>query len=242
MNHVAKFYVDFRMKIKLFYFLFLSLIVTQVNASVMMTGTRIIYPSGAASKTIQFSNPDNEPAIIQLQMVNEDGNPDNETPFVIIPPVFRIEPHSDQSVRIITNGKKLPTNKESLFKLQFQQLPSIKSNEINNNKLFVTIKNNVKIFYRPESLTGKRVIDPPANLQFEIDHRSLTLKNPTGFFISIVNVEIKGKEKSYKVIQHVMLAPFSSFTKPIPEWAAKISKPKIKTIILNDSGAEREIG
>ena len=130
------------MKTKFFYFiyfLFLSIIVTQANASVTMTGTRIIFTGGAASKTIQFSNLDDNPAIIQLQMVKEDGQPDNETPFVIVPPVFRIEPHTDQSVRIITNGKNFPANKESLFKLQFQQLPSIKRNEINKNKLLVTI-------------------------------------------------------------------------------------------------------
>jgi chaperone protein PapD len=100
----------------------------------------------------------------------------------------------------------------------------------------------VKLFYRPELLIDKRVSDPPSNLQYVINGTSLTLKNPTGFFISLVGVEIKGNDKSHQIFQHVMLAPFSSLTQSIPEWATKINKPKVKITIVNDSGAQREIG
>ena len=42
-----------------------------VCASVVMTGTRIIYPAQASNKSIQLKNPDQQPYIVQVQV--DDG-------------------------------------------------------------------------------------------------------------------------------------------------------------------------
>lgn len=227
--------------IYLIYSLFYSLLVTQADASVTMSGSRVIFPGDSSSKTIQFNNQDNEPAIIQLQMVKADGSLENDSPFIMVPPAFRIEPHSDQSVRIIHSGKILSTNKESLFYLQFKQLPSIKKSDTNGNKLLITINNNVKVFYRPKSLMENENSNPASKIKFDITHSSLTLRNPTGYFIPIIKLEIQGEDKSYKFIQYKMLAPFSSLTQSLYESLASITNPKIKLSILNDSGAKRDL-
>jgi len=87
-------------------------------ASVVMTGTRVIYPGGAKERSIQFSNQDDAPSVVQVWI--DSGNPDStpetaDAPFVVTPPVFRIEPKSGQTARLIFTGKDLPQDRESVF-------------------------------------------------------------------------------------------------------------------------------
>lgn len=52
--------------------LLLTSVSLSVQASVVMTGTRIIYPEGSREKVLQLSNKDDHPNLVQLWM--DDGN------------------------------------------------------------------------------------------------------------------------------------------------------------------------
>lgn len=231
------------------YFLFLTLLLTQADASVTLKGTRVIFPTDSASKTIQFDNSDNQPTIIQLQMVKADNTLDNDTPFAISQSLFRMEPHSQQLVNIINTKKRSSGDKESLFYLQFKQYPAIKKSDIGVNKLLITLISKVKVYYRPPSLMNNSNSDPASKIKFEINDSSLKLINPTGFFISIVKIKIQSSGTPYETNQYYLLAPFSTLTESLPKSLAKplaksltpITIPKVELYILNDSGALREI-
>lgn len=208
------------------------------QASVVMTGTRVIFSSGLNEKTIQFSNPDPQPYIMQLQLTKANNQPDPQAPFVLLPPVFRMEPHSGQTARLIANGTAaLPKDRESLFYLNFTQLPSVKADLQGRNKLIIAITSRVKIFYRPDSLPGNPN-DAYKELRFSLQQGVLKVTNPTGFYININAAEILMSGNAVSVSESTMLAPQST-----TEWrpAKKITSlngTSIKLTMVNDYGTD----
>lgn len=76
--------------------------IASAQASVTMLGTRIIYPADASEQALRFSNPDDHPNLVQVWL--DDGRSGDahalSSPFLVIPPVFRVEPHGGQMVRL----------------------------------------------------------------------------------------------------------------------------------------------
>lgn len=212
------------------------MIVGYAQASVVMTGTRVIFPSNLKEKMVQFSNPDSQPYIMQLQITKADNKPDPLASFVLLPPVFRMEPHSGQTVRLIANGTTaLPQNRESLFYLNFTQLPSIKADLQEKNRLIIAITSRVKIFYRPESLPGN-AIDAYKDLSFSVHQGELSVINPTGFYINISAAQILISGKVIYIPDANMLAPQSTTKWHSTQKITTLNGASIKLTMVNDYG------
>lgn len=143
-----------------FGFIFLALFSLQLNASVIMTGTRIIYNEGSRSVDVNLKNQSNFPYVVQtwFDAGKMSGGPDAsvQVPFIATPPVFRIQPGAGQVVKVtFTGGLNLPDDRESVFYFNFLQVPpsNIDKNDV-KNKMLVMLRNRVKIFYRPTSLVS----------------------------------------------------------------------------------------
>lgn len=107
-----------------FCFTFLALFSLQLNASVIMTGTRIIYNEGSRSVDVNLKNQSDFPYVVQTWF--DDGKmssgPDASVrvPFIASPPVFRIQPGAGQVVKVtFTGGFNLPDDRESVFYFNF---------------------------------------------------------------------------------------------------------------------------
>lgn len=226
------------MKYLSFIFLFFfAAFSSQVTASVVMTGTRIIFPSTAAEKTIQFKNVDSEPFVVQLQMTEEKGMVDDSAPFAMVPPVFRMAPNSGQSVRFIYSGASLPEDRESVFYLDFTQLPALKNSDKNQNQLIVAIRNRVKVFYRPASLTAAQS-DAWKELVFSVKNGRLNIENPTGFHITVRRAELKTDGEFIRLAESVMLLPKSNMQWPLPKKVTALRNAQIKLLLVNDYGVD----
>lgn len=217
----------------------LCLILTGYSqASVVMTSTRVIFPSGLNEKMIQFTNSDPQPYIMQLQLTTADNQPTSQVPFILLPPVFRIEPYSGQTIKLISNGAgTLPQNRESVFYLNFTQLPSIKAELQGKNHLMIAITSRVKIFYRPDSLSGNPV-DAYKELRFALLPGTLEVTNPTGFYINISAAQIMVYGKAIRVSGPTMLAPLST-----EEWhperkITSLNGASVRLAMVNDYGAD----
>ena len=135
-----------------FGFIFLALFSLQLNASVIMTGTRIIYNEGSRSVDVNLKNQSNFPYVVQtwFDAGKMSGGPDAsvQVPFIATPPVFRIQPGAGQVVKVtFTGGLNLPDDRESVFYFNFLQVPpsNIDKNDV-KNKMLVMLRNRVKIF------------------------------------------------------------------------------------------------
>jgi chaperone protein EcpD len=131
-----------------------SLFVTQVHAAIVISGTRIIYPSDQKEVSVEMNNAGGVPLLIQSWI--DDGNaqstPDTtKVPFVLTPPITRVNGHQGQTLRVRYTGQgSLPQDKESVFWLNVLEVPP--SSASGANTLKVAFRSRVKLFYRPIGL------------------------------------------------------------------------------------------
>lgn len=222
--------------------LLLCLLFTTLNtasASVTLLGNRVIYPAQAREKTLQFSNDDATPALIQiwLDINNPKSTPETaDAPFIASPQIFRMEPHSGQMVRLVFSGQKtLPTDRESLFHLNFLQVPAVKQTDSDKNKLMLLLTNRLKVFYRPEGLAGEanHVVD---QLTIQRAGKALRVSNPTPYYANISYAAAEIGSKHTRIPQAEMIPPFSEATWPLAQLPA--GEVKISLRVVNDYGVE----
>jgi P pilus assembly chaperone PapD len=185
------------------------------HANVLITGTRVIFPAKAGEVTVRLSNQNTTPALVEawIDRGNPEVTPDKvDTPFLITPPLFRMDPHKDQNLRIIFTQEPLPADRESLFWLNVLEVPPKPSGPDagDKNYLQLAIRSRLKLFYRPEGLGDPA--DAPSKLAFKAvaDGKGYTLAvhNPSPFYITITTAKLEVAGKSY-ASEPGMIAPFS---------------------------------
>lgn len=167
--------------------LFCSLPVAQ--AGVEIGGTRVVYDGKMKQATIGINNPDDKPYLIQSWVNKRADSDDAGEMFVTTPPLFRLEPHSQNSVRIALTGSTLPQDRESVYWLNIKSIPSTDKNA--GNDLKIAVKNTMKLFYRPAGLPG----DPATayqKVEFKQRDGKLFAFNPTAYSVSFYDVKING--------------------------------------------------
>jgi chaperone protein EcpD len=104
----------------------LSCLVSSAHASVVISGTRVVYQAKEREVTVKLSNEGSSPALVQvwLDTGNPNATPDeSDVPFTLTPPLFRLDPKKGQSLRLIYTQEPLPQDKESLFWLNVLEVP-----------------------------------------------------------------------------------------------------------------------
>jgi P pilus assembly chaperone PapD len=94
-------------------FLLLS---TTVQAGIVMGGTRVIYQEGKREASISVTNADvHSPYLVQSWIENYAENDKGKVPFIVTPPLFRLDPEQENVLRINFIGADLPRDRESVF-------------------------------------------------------------------------------------------------------------------------------
>lgn len=222
-----------------------ALVVSQYShASVIMNGNRIIYPASAKEKTLQFTNQDPHPNLVQiwLDINNPNSNPSTaDAPFVATPQVFRMEPNSGQAVRLMFTGAGLPQDRESVFYFNFQQIPSVKSSDKDKNKLLLLVSNRLKVFYRPDSLPGSsdKIGDELVFSVKKIQGKMhLVVNNPTAYHANFTQAIITTAGKSVNVTDVTMVAPKSEIFWPLKSAISVNNSSVLQYKLVNDYGVE----
>ncbi|WP_395304064.1 molecular chaperone [Enterobacter sp. ECC-019] len=175
--------------------------------------TRIIYDAAKKEVALPLQNKDNElPWLIQSW--TDTGDSKTRGPFIVTPPLFRLDPQKEQSLRITWNGTTLASDKESLFYLNVRTVPAMAEDENDKNVLRLIYKTRLKLFWRPVGLSGTPS-DSCKNLRFARHGQQLTVIN-TGAFYSIFDSLALG---AHKVEKADMVGPKSSVTIPLPDTA-----------------------
>jgi len=166
-------------------------------ASVTLPNTRVIYDASLRERTLQFSNPDDGPSVMQIWVDSGDEHSTPATadaPFVVTPPIFRIEPKSGQTVRLVFVGNALPQDRESVFYLNTLQIPSVNAAYADQNQMLFMLRNRLKIFYRPSGIEG-RPQNAYEKLTFRLDdvtgnagggHTRIAVDNGSGYHVTLV--------------------------------------------------------
>lgn len=194
----------------------LCLAIPAAHASVVIGGTRVVFPAEQGETTVRLSNEGANPALVEawIDTGNPSSTPDSvSTPFLITPPLFRMEPHKDQSLRILfTQGSQpLPTDRESLFWLNVLEIPPkpTGSQFAGRNYLQFAIRSRLKLFYRPANLPGNAA-EAWTKLTFKAGTgpgAALKVHNPTPYYVTISNLSL-GADSTPAPENNGMVAPF----------------------------------
>jgi chaperone protein EcpD len=171
------------------------------SANVIIAGTRVVFPAQDGEVTVRLSNDNTNPALIEAWIDNGDphSTPDKvDTPFLITPPLFRMEAHKDQSLRILyTQGKQpLPSDRESLFWLNVLEIPPKPAGKqaLDRNYLQLAIRSRLKLFYRPAGLAGDP-LKAPADVTWktvsDAHGYALEAHNPTPYHVTLLKVSLQ---------------------------------------------------
>ncbi len=217
-----------------------------------MYGTRIIYPAGAEFVTARFANHDRSPNLMQVWVDDGRGVPPEkaeETPFFVAPPLFRINAGSEQTVRIIFNsaGSALPEDRETLFWLNFLQIPpnSASTQQSGTARITISFLNQVKLLYRPSGIKGD-VGNLSKNIRFGIKKDKnaywLEASNQTGYYATFMeNATVRAGNiaHSVKFDKNVTLAPFSSISWKLSGHEPISSPATVEFSLIDDRGNAR---
>ena len=194
------------------------------TAAVVVNGTRVVYPADKREVTISLHNTGETPSLVQAWL--DAGDPhskpgESKVPFVLTPPLFRLDPTKVQSLRLVYTHDPLPADRESLFWLNVLDVPPrAAANTELPNQLDLAFKHRMKVFFRPASLTSSAA-DAPARLTWkalwsEGKLVAIQASNPTAYHVSLTQVSATVASHS-TVAKADMVDPFASRTFELPE-------------------------
>lgn len=195
---------------------------------IALGSTRVIYPSDARQVSLSVNNSDEHNRyLIQTWVENEAGKKTED--FIVTPPLFVSKPKSENTLRIIYSGEKLPQDRETLFWLNNKAIPSINKDEVKgNNVLQIAVLARIKLFVRPAGLTEKSA-DAPSRLSFSRSGDALAISNASPFYVTLVNMSIGGRN-----VATTMVPPKSSARVALPKG---VTTGTLSYQTINDYGA-----
>lgn len=178
----------------------LLLVAATAHAGVIINGTRLVYQGDKKESSLGLSNPDATDYLVQ-SWVDSGGKNLAKAPFLITPPLFRLDAKEDNVLRVVRTGGNLPEDRESLYWLNIKAIPSSKHVE-GMNTLQIAINTRIKLLYRPSAVKGKpeEVAD---KLEWHREGNDLVVNNPTPFYMNFQKVTLNG----YKVDKATWAVP-----------------------------------
>ena len=176
--------------------------------AIALDRTRVIYNDGEKASSLGITNESKDkPYLAQAWLENEKEEKIN-SPFIITPPVQRLEADSRSQVKIqaITAVGQLPQDRESVYYLNVREIPP-RSSDV--NVLQIALQTRIKLFYRPKSIvTTQRIEEIPQadKITMTKNGNNYIVNNPSPYFLTITKVEVNKKEISD--LEPIMIAPF----------------------------------
>jgi len=210
------------LRARLFMAILLALLLAPAHAGLLTERTRIIYQPRHDGYSLLIANINNWPVLVQPWVDHGEGDLEHASaPFVVIPAIFRLEPHATQVLRIIHTGEALPDNQESLFWLNLYEIPPTTADtgaddtaaDAEPAKLTLTITTQLKLIYRPENVDAPT--DLAAQLTFTVHEDtgrwSVLAHNPTPWNASLSALSVDGSDGPLPAeTTDLLLPPFTT--------------------------------
>lgn len=211
------------------------------KAGVMLNGTRIILNADDRNASTIVTNLTKSDYAVQVWVNDEEDDSTSFSPFIAMPALFKVRSGEEQVVRIIKTPGELPSDRESVFYFNAQEIPVHSKYE--NNTLKVAVRTRVKVFYRPKNLPGQ-AIDAPEQLTWTIvdtvSGSVLRVNNPTPYHVTFIGIRVLEGTTSTELKDADMVAPNSSLDLPLGR-LVKVSKLAVEFSFINDYGGYSDI-
>ena len=205
-------------------------------ADIVISGTRVIYPQSSKDVTVKMENRGTKPLLVQSWL--DDGrdtvNPQElKMPFIVTPPVSRIDPSKGQTVRITWTQQPLAQDRESLFWFNVLEVPPKAKDGDSQNVLQLAFRTRIKMFFRPDGLPGDPAI-AAGNLKWSQQGTALIANNSSPYYVSMAKATVTVNGKKIEVDSHT-IPPLSNETIPVKN-APALRGGKIEYTAINDFG------
>ncbi|TPG79605.1 fimbria/pilus periplasmic chaperone [Pseudomonas arsenicoxydans] len=212
----------------------------QTQAAIVINGTRVIYPSDQKEISVKLDNNGESPLLVQSWIDDGDARATPDTaraPFVLTPPIARIESRKGQTLRVrFTGQESLPQDKESIFWLNVLEVPP--SSDDGQNKLKIAFRSRVKLFYRPVALqldTAQAAQKMQWRLTKNAGTWALEGNNPTPYYLSLSSIKVGSASAELDLINS-MFAPGEHKTLPLKGAVDASESKQMKFSAINDYG------
>jgi len=219
----------------------LFLLPTELQAAeggIRLAQTRIIFNANNNNANAVIKNNGQQVYLIKADVMNtpQGNNPAlTAAPFLVTPPMFRLEKESQSTALIVRNGSsQLPLNKESVFWLSFLAIPSVSKHgdapgNMTSAQVSVGIRNVIKLFYRPAGLSPS-FERSQGMLTFRRDGNRVTVNNPTPYYLTLATLSFNDRPVALQDV-NPMIAPFSNSVFP-----AENTPSKAQWSVITDYG------
>lgn len=194
---------------------------------IALAGTRIIYPAESKQVTQSIRNTSSKNSyLVQTWVESSDGKKTSD--FIVTPPLYVSNPKDENLLRVMYTGKALPKDRESVFYFNAKSVPSVDKKALEGkNVLMLAAVTKVKLFVRPAGLKPTSV-DAAASLSFSRSGNQVQIKNPSPYYITIVNMKAGNT-----ALKDIMIAPMSEESIALPNGSGSM----INFSTINDHGA-----
>ncbi len=214
-------------KLTKFLIMLLAVNIFSSHAGVLIGGTRVVYDGAKKEATISARNPDGKPYLIQSWIDPENSADKQPVPFIVTPPLFRLDAEGANTLRIVRTGH-LPETKESVYWLNIKAIPA--SSPDAKNELHISVNTRIKLFYRPAGLNANDGAEAYKKLTFSHQGNEIQANNPTPFYVSLSDLKIGNSA----IASPGMIAPMSS-----KRWTvAAPSSRQVSWQAINDYGGK----
>lgn len=204
--------------------------------SVELGATRIIYNPAKNGATVSVSNPNDYPVLVQSGVVTEDKS--GKAPFVVTPPLFRLDPKQQSRLRLVMTGEGAAKDRETLYWMCATGIPpelgdawagesTVKKTGSASLDVKIKLSQCIKVLVRPDAVKGKLTDAAPA-VTWVRKGDKLEASNPTPYYINIKSLDVGGKAVSLPDY----IAPFGKQNYALPTGAGG----KVSWTYINDFG------
>lgn len=177
---------------------------SQAQAAITLSSTRVVFEGNKKEASVTVRNLGTDERLIQSWLDSDrPGTTSASIPFAVTPPLAHMAGQGQQILRVLFKGAGVPTDKESVFWLNVQEIPKAAEGE---NILQLAVRQRIKFFYRPSGLPGTAKEAPEA-VTWAIEGNNLVIKNPTAYYVTLTDIKIKATAYTSAPISNFMLAP-----------------------------------
>lgn len=166
--------------------------VYNASASVTISNTRVVYQGDVQEVSLRLHNQSQKPVLVQSWIDQGDGdnNDKNSTsvPFILTPPIFRLDAERSQTLRIFpVDITLLPKDQESVFWVNVLDIPLKPTRSNDSDIITVALRSRIKLFYRPKGLKDSPS-EAARRLRWHTYGHGIIATNDSSLHVSLANI------------------------------------------------------
>lgn len=193
-------------------------VVMAADGGISIGQTRVIFEGNRKSEKITVTNQSSRVYLINsrvLRMPDGKGSETDSLPFMVTPPLFRLESGSRNTVLVVRNDTSaLPSDRESVFYLSVLAIPAVskpadnsEADDMMQPRMSVGIRSVIKLFYRPSGLPMSAA-EAQEKLHFTVKDGMLHAENPTPYYLTLAELLTDGTPVDVRE-QNPMIPPYT---------------------------------